>query len=94
MIDRKKARTLALNEYMKNLNEYMEKLKETLQVYDSTEVPGLDTMYWAEVEAKEDFWYIQHPADLERPFQTGGESRYFAVSKQTGDMHVITIYGE
>jgi len=87
MIDKKAALILALD-------DYMQQLRKSLDVYDVSDVPGIDTCYWALPGTKDDYWYVQHPADQDRPMQTGGASRYFAVSKQTGALHVITINGE
>jgi len=94
MVNKKTALRLALDSYLQQVRDAIAQLEVSLNVYEASEVIGLDTVYWFLPDPKDDYWYVQHPADQNRPMQTGGDSRYFAVSKQTGALHVIIISGE
>ncbi len=50
--------------------------------------------YWALKGGREDYWYVPVPEIAQRPWKTGGEFSYFAVSKKTGEVLKLVFGGE
>lgn len=75
-------------------------LKEQLSALDLyfSDAEVLDVLpssnyYRTKENKKGDYWYIEVPR-LNMPLQTGGYSRYWAISKKTGEISSVEVVGE
>ncbi|WP_136796215.1 hypothetical protein [Desulfosediminicola ganghwensis] len=89
-----KAKSLALDRILANIIKEVERQIENCEPFDTRPEGG----FYSNIRYDEaEYWYLPYPkigCEYPRAMKIGGDETYIAVSKVTGEVSTITIYGE
>lgn len=92
-ISKEQAAVLAQAHVIKQLIKQLSTAIELETPFDSLPTGG--SVYWTLKGNPSDYWFVLWPEPDERKIQrVGGDASYLAISKETGEVSVLTVSGE